>query len=360
MLFDVVEGSLGYADDVRVFIVDKPLGLTSHDVVGRARRLLGTRRVGHAGTLDPLAVGVLVLLVDEGTKLAPFLSGSDKTYLAWVALGVGTPTLDAEGPIEASADADHLDAAAVEAALPAFLRLREQRPPAYSAVQRGGERAYAAARRGERVELPPRPARYHRLELLAFLPSEASAASIIARDERGWRLATAGEAAASAEAAGSGSAGATAGEAATAAAATAAPPTRRLSLPQPLAPSPLALIRLRVAAGTYVRAFARDLGAALGVPAHLRALVRTAAGSADLAQAVPLEALQDAAPIDPLTLLPYPQVTLDDMTARAVRDGKRPPAAFQGRAALVDPDGALVAIADAVEGRVRSQRVWRS
>ncbi len=341
---------------MRVFIVDKPLGLTSHDVVGRARRLLGTRRVGHAGTLDPLAVGVLVLLVDEGTKLAPFLSGSDKTYLAWVALGVGTPTLDAEGPIEASADADHLDAAAVEAALPAFLRLREQRPPAYSAVQRGGERAYAAARRGERVELPPRPARYHRLELLAFLPSEASAASIIARDERGWRLATPGEAAASAEAAGSGSAGA----AASAAAATAAPPTRRLSLPEPLAPSPLALIRLRVAAGTYVRAFARDLGAALGVPAHLRALVRTAAGSADLDQAVPLETLPDVTPIDPLALLPYPHVTLDDATAKAVRDGKRPAAAWQGRAALVDADGALVAIADAVEGRVHSQRVWRS
>ena len=341
---------------MRVFIVDKPLGLTSHDVVGRARRLLGTRRVGHAGTLDPLAVGVLVLLVDEGTKLAPFLSGSDKTYLAWVALGVGTPTLDAEGPIEASADADHLDAAAVEAALPAFLRLREQRPPAYSAVQRGGERAYAAARRGESLELPPRPARYHRLELLAFVPSDASAPSAVARDEHGWRAATSDEAAARAEAAGIGSAGAVA----TTAVAGTAPPMRRLSLPEPLAPSPLALIRLQVAAGTYVRAFARDLGAALGVPAHLRALVRTAAGSADLAQAVPLEALQDAAPIDPLALLPYPLVTLDDMTARAVRDGKRPPAAFQGRAALVDPDGALVAIADAVEGRVRSQRVWRS
>lgn len=328
---------------MRVFLVDKPLGHTSHDVVGRARRLLGTRRVGHAGTLDPLATGVLVLLVDEGTKLAPFLSGSDKTYLAWVALGVGTPTLDAEGPIEASADADHLDAATVDAALPAFLALREQRPPAYSAVQRGGERAYAAARRGERLELPPRPARYHRLELLAFLPSDAPAISLIARDGHGWRPATA--------AGGAGTGGAVAG---------AEPPARRLSLPEPLAPSPLALIRLRVAAGTYVRAFARDLGAALGVPAHLRGLVRTAAGAADLAEAVTLQALQRAAPTDPLALLPYPRVALDDATARAVRDGKRPPAAWQGRAALVDADGALVAIADAVDGCVRSQRVWRS
>jgi tRNA pseudouridine55 synthase len=133
---------------VPVFAVDKPLGPTSHDVVARARRLLGTRRVGHAGTLDPLATGVMVVLSEEATKLSPFLTASEKGYLAWVALGVGTPTLDAEGPVEAVADASHLDAEAVRAALRPFLELREQVPPAHSAVQQGGVRAYAAARGG--------------------------------------------------------------------------------------------------------------------------------------------------------------------------------------------------------------------
>ena len=320
---------------MRVFAVDKPLGLTSHDVVARARRLLGTRRIGHAGTLDPLASGVLVLLVDEATKLAPYLSGADKAYLAWLALGVGTPTLDAEGPIEALADAGGLDAATIDDALPPFLALREQRPPAYSAVHHAGERAYAAARRGTALDLPPRPARYHELALLALLPAGAPAATSLVRTADGWRPADA--------AAGS------------------APDAARLTLTLPamLAPAPVALVRLRVAAGTYVRAFARDLGAALGVPAHLAGLVRTTAGAVDLAQTVPLAALAEATPLDPIGLLPFPRVQLDDELAQAVRDGKRPPADWSGRVTLLDPDGQLVAIADAVDGRVRTQRVWR-
>ena len=140
---------------MRAFAVDKPLGWTSHDVVARARRLLGTRRVGHGGTLDPLATGVLVVLADEATKLSPFLTGSDKAYLAWVAFGVGTPTLDAEGPVSARADAGHVDRERVAAALPPFLALREQRPPDFAAVKRGGVKGYEAARRGEPLDLPP-------------------------------------------------------------------------------------------------------------------------------------------------------------------------------------------------------------
>jgi tRNA pseudouridine55 synthase len=94
------------------YAVDKPLGLTSHDVVARARRMLGTRRVGHGGTLDPLATGVLVVLAEGATKLSPYLTGSDKAYLAWVAFGTSTPTLDAEGPVDAErAPATHLTAA---------------------------------------------------------------------------------------------------------------------------------------------------------------------------------------------------------------------------------------------------------
>ncbi len=320
---------------MRVFVVDKPLGLTSHDVVARARRLLGTRRIGHAGTLDPLASGVLVLLVDEATKLAPYLSGAEKTYLAWVALGVGTPTLDAEGPVAAVADAAGLDASTIGAALAPFLALREQRPPDFSAVQRGGERAYAAARRGAVLDLPPRPARYLELALLALLPAGAPPATSLVRASDGWRPGDAVDGS--------------------------APDAVRLTLtlPAPLAPAPVALVRLRVAAGTYVRAFARDFGAALGVPAHLAGLVRTAAGAVDLAQAIPLATLAEATSRDPIGLLPFPRVQLDDEMAWAVRDGKRPPADWSGRVALVDPDGRLVAIADAVDGRVRTQRVWR-
>ncbi len=306
---------------MRVFAVDKPLGLSSHDVVARARRQLATRRVGHAGTLDPLASGVLVLLVDEATKLAPFLSGADKRYLAWVALGVGTATLDAEGPAEAHADATHIDAAALAAELPRFLELREQLPPAYSAVQRGGERAYAAARRGAALDLPPRPARYLELELIELLPKGSPAATRLRQVPDGWRP---------------------------------------LALPEPLADTPTALIDLRVAAGTYVRSFARDLGAALGVPAHLAGLVRTGAGSVDLREAAPLEELARAEPLDPVTLLPYPQVRLDEGEVREVRDGKRLPVNWTGRAALLDGAGRLVAVADAVDGHAHTRRVWRA
>ncbi|MDF1524129.1 MAG: tRNA pseudouridine(55) synthase TruB [Trueperaceae bacterium] len=304
------------------FVVDKPLGLTSHDVVARARRALGTRRVGHGGTLDPLATGVLVVLAEEATKLSPFLTGSDKAYLAWVAFGVGTPTLDAEGPVDARADAAHVEQGAVAAALPPFLDLTLQAPPAYSAVKRGGVKGYEAARRGEALDLPPRPAGYREVRLLAFgavgdLPTDVGPMG--------------------------------------------AAPQGAAPLPPFLDPAaPAALIALTVRGGTYVRAFARDLGAALGVPAHLAGLRRTRAGAADLGAAVALEGLAEAAPVDPVALLGLPVVALDEDAARRVRDGRRDPASFDGRAALVDAHGALVAVADAVDGRCVPVRVWRS
>jgi tRNA pseudouridine55 synthase len=310
---------------VPVFAVDKPLGPTSHDVVARARRLLGTRRVGHAGTLDPLATGVMVVLSEEATKLSPFLTASEKGYLAWVALGVGTPTLDAEGPVEAVADASHLDAEAVRAALRPFLELREQVPPAHSAVQQGGVRAYAAARRGEALALPPRPAGYQRLELLALGPAQALP-DTFAATPAGWRPDREG---------------------------------RSFERPPALAPATLALIALEVRAGTYVRAFARDLGAALGVPAHLAGLVRTRAGAVDLADAAPLESLPEAMGLDPVALLPFEVVALDAAEARRARDGGRIAPRWHGRATLVDDAGALVAVADADEEGMRYVRVWR-
>jgi tRNA pseudouridine55 synthase len=306
------------------YAVDKPLGLTSHDVVARARRALGTRRVGHGGTLDPLATGVLVVLAGEATKLSPYLTGSDKAYLAWVAFGVSTPTLDAEGPVAARATAQHLTSDAVAAALPPFQTMTTQLPPAYAAIKRGGVKGYEAARRGEALDLPPRPCGYRRLDLLAFGPW-GEVPHGWRREGAGWRPDPGG------------------------------PP-----LPPPLdAAAPTAVVALDVRSGTYVRAFARDLGAALGVPAHLAGLRRTRAGTVDLEATVPLDALAAAAPLDPIALLGLPRVDLDDATAARVRDGQRVAADFRGRAALVDGRGRLVAVAEDDAGRVRVARVWR-
>jgi tRNA pseudouridine55 synthase len=131
-------------------------------------------------------------------------------------------------------------------------------------------------------------------------------------------------------------------------------------MPEPLdADAPAAVVALRVRGGTYVRAFARDLGAAFGVPAHLAALRRTRAGAADLGAAVPFDGLADAEPVDPVALLGMPTVVLDDALLRRVRDGRREPAGFSGRAALVDAEGGLVAVADAVDDRIVAVRVWR-
>jgi len=311
---------------VPILAVDKPLHLSSHDVVARARRTLGTRRVGHAGTLDPLATGVLVLLTEADTKLSPYLTGSDKDYLAWVAFGVGTATLDAEGPIDAEADAGGVGADAVAAALPPFLELTEQRPPAYSAIKREGERSYRRARQGEVVDLPPRPAGYRRVELLAFAAERAHLPERFAPGPDGLWVP--------------------------------APDGALLALPPVLAAAPTALVTLRVRAGTYVRAFARDLGAALGVPAHLAGLVRTRAGRVGLEQCVALEALHDARALAAREALPYPAVSLDADAARRVRQGQRPSLRFEGRVLLLDPAGRLAAVAEASEGRTRLLRVW--
>lgn len=279
--------------------VDKPLGLTSHDVVARARRLLGTRRVGHAGTLDPLATGVLLLLVDEATKLSNYLTGHDKSYLAWVSFGAATPTLDAEGPVSATADASGLDSASVEAALAPFLALSQQAPPAYSAIKRAGERSYAAARRGEASEPPPRPVSYRAVELLAFGAS---------RDDL--------------------------------------PRPLDNELPAALGEHPTAMLALSVSAGTYVRAFARDLGAALGLPAHLSGLVRTASGGVTLAQTGRLDDLGDAGDVPVLAALGLPVVALGKAEAAAVVQGRREIGGVSERSALVDGEGRLVALAD--------------
>jgi tRNA pseudouridine55 synthase len=147
-------------------VVDKPAGLTSHDVVARLRRLAGTRRVGHAGTLDPMATGVLVIGIDKATKLLGYLAAHDKDYLATIRLGTSTTTDDAEGDVVATSDVSGIDDARVEAAMAALTGDLQQVPAAVSAIKVGGVRAYTRARAGEQVELAARSVHVARFELL--------------------------------------------------------------------------------------------------------------------------------------------------------------------------------------------------
>jgi tRNA pseudouridine55 synthase len=207
-----------------LLLVDKPEGPTSFDVIAKLRGALGTRAIGHAGTLDPLATGLLVVLAGPYTRLSQHLTGADKVYEATVAFGARTSTDDREGEVLEEGDPSGLTEGAVREALLAMSGPQRQVPPAYSAISVGGERLYAKARRGEEVEAPPRDVVLHELVLLSWQP-------------------------------------------------------------------PQARIFVRCSKGTYVRAIARDLGARLGVPAHLGALRRTASGAFRIEDAQPLAAL---------------------------------------------------------------------
>ena len=297
-----------------VFIVDKPLGLTSHDVVARARRLLKTKAVGHAGTLDPLATGVLVVLSDGATKLSSFLTASEKHYLAWVSFGAGTPTLDAEGPISETGDASGLTAEQIEDALPPFLTLTEQLPPQYSAIKKGGVKGYEAARKGKDLVLESRPAGYTEIKLLGFAPT---------RDEL-------------------------------------KAPEHPASLPPTLGALPTALLEVQVQAGTYLRALARDLGAAVGVPAHLAGLVRTRSGSFKLEAATALDDLPKVSGLSLADALPYPLLELDAAQVARIRQGQRLPSErmADGHLGLIDDARTLIAVAEVQSGRMKLLRVW--
>lgn len=215
-----------------VLIVAKPAGPTSHDVVALVRRLASTRRIGHGGTLDPFASGVLPLFLGGATRLVEYHLADDKAYRATICLGASSTTDDLDGeltPVSAPAPSRE----AVEAALAGSMGPQEQRPPDYSAVQIGGRRAYAMARAGEAVELPSRRVTILGLDLLEWDGSD---------------------------------------------------PDR-----------PIAIVDVRCSAGTYVRALARDLGARLGCGAYLGALVRTASGPFTIETARSLDEIRDAA-----------------------------------------------------------------
>ena len=277
-----------------ILLVDKPGGMTSHDVVARARRVLSVRRVGHAGTLDPMATGLLVLGVGAATRLLGHLGGTDKVYDAAIRLGQTTLTDDREGEVLTTTSAAHLDDDAVRAALAAQTGPLLQVPSAVSAVKVGGRRSYDRVRAGEEVVLEPRSVTVHRLDV------------------------------------------------------------HGISRPAP----GLVDVEVTVActAGTYVRAIARDAGTALGVGGHLTALRRTASGPFTTAQAAPVEEAAAAlaagggpgvlALTDAATAI-YPERRLTDDEARALGYGQRIPATGRpGLAAAVDPAGRLVALVE--------------
>lgn len=308
-----------------VYVTDKPLNLTSHDVVARARRALATRRVGHTGTLDPLATGVLVLCVNESTKLVQFMEADSKDYLAWISLGAGTPTLDAEGPVDSVADVPALDAAQIQALLDSLTGPQMQVPPQYSAIQIGGVRAYAAARAGEHIDLPARPVMLHELTLLGLYDGVQQAPHTFAPDAGGrWQISDSGF---------------------------------TFALPPALGEFPTLLVWARVGSGTYIRSLARDIGAALGVPAHLSGLVRTRAGRFGLEQAVPVEGLAEATGLDDLLALDLPTIAATPNLALRLRQGKRPEWTEAGRF-LVTLEGSLVAVADGDGQTLKVVRAW--
>jgi tRNA pseudouridine55 synthase len=306
----MARSSLGAGLD-GIIVVAKPAGPTSHDVVGLIRRLAATKRVGHGGTLDPFASGVLPIFLGHGTRMVEYHIGDRKTYRATVCFGAASTTDDLEGELTPSAGT----APTQEAALEGMRRLIgtiSQRPPAFSAIKVAGRRAYAMARAGEPVVLEDRQVTIHELTLASW---------------------------------------------------DAADPMR-----------PVAVIDVVCSAGTYVRALARDLGEGVGSAAYLGALTRLASGPFRLEDAIDLDAIRAAAAEGPDGLVPlllpidagldaFPTVPLATDEVAAVARGQfvRATAGVPGGAdhyRLIGPDGALVAIASGAEGRLAPEKVF--
>ncbi|MDR0416641.1 MAG: tRNA pseudouridine(55) synthase TruB [Propionibacteriaceae bacterium] len=342
-------------------LVDKPAGWTSHDVVARLRRLVGTRRVGHAGTLDPMATGLLVCGVGRATRLLGLVGGEDKTYIARLRCGVETVTDDAMGLATAARGAAGLSRAELVAAGQAFLGAGQQVPSAVSAVKVGGRRAYDLVRRGQTPELAARPIRIDRLEW-----GEAVV---------GWWTPPADDP----SAAGSDSAVVVPDRIAGVSALDAAGPDSAAVVPDPAGPAPDSAdagsppagavpvldidLAVDCSAGVYIRALARDLGRAVGAGAHLIALRRTRSGalSVDEAEvgAAELAAGRPVAPrpvADVLTrVLPYRVV--DAEQARRIGYGQDIGLDLAGPTALVDERGRALAVYRPEGGRARPQVV---
>jgi len=306
----------GATDLSGILVIDKPAGMTSHDVVGRVRRVTGERRVGHAGTLDPMATGLLVVLVGPATRLAPYLTSAEKTYEARIVFGAETNTDDADGEVTRTAHVpDEVgDPFFARGTIEALVGTHEQVPPAFSAIKRGGVTAYAAARKGEALQLEPRAIRIDSATLLGVDCSDGCT----------WDA------------------------------------------------------EFTVSKGTYIRALARDLGCALDTAAHLGALRRTHAGTLTLAGAHTLEEVEATSDVralfaDPLAALGLPIVHVDAETAARAATGAAIPAAVTTRSPLPAPakphtdrepqfvavahDGALLGVYAAEGGQLTPQTV---
>lgn len=282
-------------------IVDKPAGITSHDVVSRCRRFFGTRKVGHAGTLDPMATGVLVIGVERATKILGLLTTSQKSYTATVRLGQTTSTEDAEGDVLATTSAAHITDDQIAAAIAGLRGDIAQVPSAVSAIKVAGKRSYQLAREGRAVELPARPVRIERFELMAVRHEEP----FIDLD-----------------------------------------------------------VEVDCSAGTYIRALARDLGDELGVGGHLTTLRRTRAGRFGLDQARTLDELGESPQLsyslDDACLQTFPRRDLTEEEAIDVGHG-RPltPAGLDGIYAATAPDGRVIALLEDSGKRTKSVVVIR-
>ena len=294
-----------------VIIVAKPSGPTSHDVVDLVRRLSATPRVGHGGTLDPFAAGVLPVFLGRATRLTEYHLGAPKRYTATICFGETSTTDDIDGE-RTRLGGPRLTREVVEAELAAMIGPAQQVPPDYSAVQVGGRRAYRMARAGEDVVLAPRNVVLEALDLVAWDDSD---------------------------------------------------PDR-----------PFAVVDVRCSAGTYVRAIARDLGTRLGTGAYLGALVRTASGAFRLEDAVPLDVLREHAadgpagiaalmlPIDAgLEELPHAKVTAEEVRrfGEGLPTGPKTPLVIRDAPLVlaVGPDGAVVALCRAVAGILHPTKV---
>jgi tRNA pseudouridine55 synthase len=279
-----------------LLIVDKPAGCTSHDVVARVRRLAGTRKVGHAGTLDPMATGVLVLGVGRATRLLTYLVGATKSYDATIRLGLSTVTDDAEGEVTARADAGSVPADRLAAAVLRLTGEIQQVPSAVSAIKVGGRRSYARVRAGEEVELAARPVTVARFDVLARREAVDEGLTVLDLD-----------------------------------------------------------VRVGCSSGTYVRALARDLGADLGVGGHLTALRRTRVGPYPIEMARTLEELSESfglLSLEDAVRVAFPVRELDADEARRLGHGMRLKAGRRTTEAAAR-DGAEPAARDGAEPAAR-------
>jgi tRNA pseudouridine55 synthase len=267
-------------------IVDKPAGMTSHDVVGRCRRFFGTRKVGHAGTLDPMATGVLVVGIERATKILGLLTATDKSYAGTIRLGQTTSTEDAEGEVLQTFSAVHLTDAAIEAAIAGLRGPIDQIPSAVSAIKVNGQRAYKLAREGQTVELAARRVRIERFDVVAVRRT----GGFVDVD-----------------------------------------------------------VDVDCSSGTYIRALARDVGMTLGVGGHLTALRRTRVGRYGLAEAHTLDQLAESPQLshtlDEACLLGFPRRDLTDAESESASNGRAlAPIGIDGVYAATAPDGRVIAL----------------